>query len=74
MTRTKEHRIEPGYFDATEAARYLGVSVSFFEDHVRTALAVHDFRAPGSKKPMLKYTRADLDAWAGGRRREKLSA
>lgn len=62
--------IEPGYYNASEAARYLGVSKSFFEDHVRPLLtATHDFRAPGAKKPMPKYARADLDAWALTRRK-----
>lgn len=69
-----ERKIEPAYFDARDAARYLGVSLSFFEDHIRPALSVHDFRAPGSKKPMPKYARVDLDAWAQSRKREKLSA
>lgn len=69
-----EHRkpdIAPGYLDADGARRYLDVSKTFFEDHVRKFIPVHDFRAPGSKRPMPKYSRTDLDAWALTRRKER---
>lgn len=73
----RKHRSVPAphqaYYDAGEAADYLGVSLSFFEDHVRKLLAEHDFRAPGSEKPMPKFSRQDLDAWAATRRRVKVS-
>ena len=66
-------KIELGYLDAIEAARYLGVSRSYFLEHIRRHVAEHDFRAPGSQKPMPKYTRADLDEWATKRRRKAAS-
>lgn len=66
-----EHRkpdVAPGYVDAAGAARYLNVSKTYFGDHVRQYVTEHDFRAPGSKKPMPKYAIADLDEWAQKRR------
>jgi hypothetical protein len=74
MTEHKKPDIAPGYLDADGARRYLDVSKSFFEDHIRPLLAVHDFKAPGSKKPMPKFARADLDAWAQTRRKERTVA
>lgn len=74
---TVAHRkpdIEPGYMDADGARRYLDVSRTYFDEHIRPILPVHDFRAPGSKKPMPKFSRGDLDAWAMTRRREKRPA
>jgi hypothetical protein len=62
------------YYDIHEAASYLGVSESFFLEHIRPLLpAEHDFRAPSAEKPMPKLSRADLDAWAKSRRRVKAS-
>lgn len=71
MSDHKKPDIEPGYFDADGARRYLDVSKSFFEDHIRPLLPVHDFKAPGSKKPMPKFSRIDLDEWARSRRKER---
>lgn len=71
MTDHRKPEIAPGYFDADGARRYLDVSKSYFEEHIRPLLPVHDFRAPGSKKPMPKFSRDDLDEWARSRRRER---
>jgi hypothetical protein len=74
MTEHRKPDIEPGYFDTAGAARYLNVSKSYFEDHIRSVVPVHDFKAPNSRKPMPKFSRADLDEWAKSRRREKKPA
>lgn len=74
MADIRKPQVEPGYYNTHGAARYLGVSKTYFEDHVRPFVPVHDFRAPGSKKPMPKYSRTDLDEWARSRRREKVAS
>lgn len=53
--------IEPAYFSQIEAARYLGISARYFQLHVD----VTPLPFPGrGTKPVERYRRADLDAWA----------
>lgn len=52
----------PAYLRQWEAARYLGVSVRWFRDHVTVAAVPIGRPVPG-KKPVLRYRVADLDAW-----------
>ena len=56
---------------ARQAAAYLGVSKSYFEEHIRPLLPFSDLRAPGSAKPMPRWTRVDLEAFAATRRKER---
>lgn len=62
------------YLNAAHAARFLGVSKSYFEDHIRPFVSYVDMRAPGSKKPMPRYARVDLEAFAEKRRVTRKSA
>jgi predicted DNA-binding transcriptional regulator AlpA len=66
MTRAT---IPLAFLTMRQAAEYLSVSRSYFIDHVRPSLAAHDFRAPGTRKPMPRWSRTDLDAWALARRK-----
>jgi hypothetical protein len=52
----------PAYLRQWEAARYLGVSVRWFRDHVHVEALPIGKPAPG-RKPVLRYRVADLDAW-----------
>jgi len=53
--------IVPAFLSQTEAAVYLGVSARYFRDHVD----VEPVPFPGGgSKPLERYARADLDAWA----------
>jgi hypothetical protein len=61
-------------FNAKQAAAYIGVSKSYFEESIRPMLSFSDLRAPGSKKPMPRWSRADLDAFVAKRRVERKSA
>jgi hypothetical protein len=52
---------EPAYFSQVAAAQYLGVSVRYFQLHVD----VTPLPFPGrGTRPLERYRRADLDAWA----------
>lgn len=52
---------EQGYFNQIAAADYLGVSVRYFQLHVD----VKPIPFPGAgEKPVDRYARVDLDAWA----------
>lgn len=65
---------EPALFTPNDAAHYLGVSRSYFDDHVRPFLSVVDMRPPGGKQPMPRFARADLDAfWTARRKARKAS-
>jgi len=57
-----------------QAARYLGVSRSYFFEHVRPYIAVCDMRRPGGKQAVPRWTRADLDAFIAARRKERKTA
>lgn len=65
---------EKALFDPGEAAKYLGVSRSYFDEHVRPHISIVDMKAPGGKQPMWRFARTDLDAFIASRRREKKSA
>lgn len=54
-----------------EAAEYLRVSVTFFLDHVRPYVPMVDLRRPLSKKPVPRWTRADLDSYIAAHRIER---
>jgi hypothetical protein len=58
-------------FTAKQAAIYLGVSKTYFEAHIRPYLSFSDMRAPGSKKPMPRWARVDLDKFVATRRKER---
>ena len=56
----KESRERPGYLRQKEAARYLGISVRYFRDHVQA----RPFELPGrGTRRVLVWRPADLDAW-----------
>ena len=58
MTRAT---VAPAYLRQIEAAKYLGVSVRYFRDHV----TVEPVPFPGSgTKPVERYARVELDQWA----------
>ena len=63
--------IDRALLDVGEAAKYLGVSRSYFDDHLRALLPIVDMKAPGQKQPMWRFTKADLDAFIESRRRER---
>lgn len=73
-TKRKDKRPEPAHLNVAQAARYLGVSKTFFEEQVRPYIAHADLRAPGSKKPMPRWLPADLDEWVASRRRKPTAA
>jgi hypothetical protein len=66
--------VDPLLLSAREAAAYLGVSKSYFEESVRPYLSVVDMKDPKAKKPMPRWSRSDLEAFASSRRRERKSA
>lgn len=66
MSETK--RIEPALFEIGEAAKYLRVSRSYFDEHIRPLLPAVDLRAPGAKVPLIRYAKTDLDAFIASRR------
>lgn len=56
-------RVAPALLDANDAARYLGVSRSYFDDHIRRLLPPPiDMRHAQAKQPMPRWERAELDA------------
>lgn len=63
--------ITPALFSANDAAKYLGVSRSYFDDHVRPFVPLVEMKPPTGKQPMPRFARADLDAFWGARRKEK---
>jgi hypothetical protein len=53
--------ILPAYMSQVQAAAYLGVSTRYFRDHVD----VDPVPFPGGgDRPLERYARVDLDAWA----------
>lgn len=62
--------IEPIQLDAAQAAQRMNVSLSHFHEHIRPLLPVVDLRPAGSKKPMLRWLVADIDALIETRRKE----
>lgn len=61
--------IQPALLSANDAAHYLGISRSYFDDHVRPFVSEIDMRPPGGKQPMPRFARVDLDAFWEKRRR-----
>lgn len=61
----------PALFSADQAARYLGVSKSYFRDHVRPFIAMVEMKPPTGKQSMPRYARVDLDAFWTARRSER---
>lgn len=55
-------------FDKREAAKFLGCSVSHFEDHIRPALTLIDLAPAAARRPMPRWHKDDLIAWVEGRR------
>lgn len=61
--------------DVKAAARYLGVSRTFFLTVVRRLLPGEvDLRGPGSGKALPRWTVEDLDAYIATRRTDRRSA
>jgi hypothetical protein len=59
--------MESAYLTEVEAAEYLGVSRSYFQDHVRPVVRRRNFAAQGATRPMWRFAVRDLDAWADSR-------
>lgn len=57
-------------FDVGEAAKYLGVSRSHFDEALRKLLPVVDMGAAGKGTPLVRFAKSDLDALISKRRRE----
>jgi predicted DNA-binding transcriptional regulator AlpA len=53
---------EAAYLSQREAAAYLGMSAKTFRRHVRVSAVPVTVPKPG-QKPLLRYRRADLDAY-----------
>lgn len=68
MTRRKI-AIEPIALDARQAAQFLNCSLTHFHDEVRKHVPFIDMRPAGSKKPMLRWMRTDLEAFLATRRK-----
>lgn len=59
--------IHPTLFSPQHAAEYLDISRSHFDAHIACLLPPPlDLRAPGSKQPMPRHRRDDLDSFARG--------
>lgn len=56
------------------AAKYLGVSYSHFEEHIRPHLPVVDMKPPMSRRAMPRFRLVDLDAWVKSRTRGVFNA
>lgn len=52
--------VQPALLTMDQAAIYLAVSRGWMED---AQLPRVDMRTPGTRKPMWRYRRADLDVW-----------
>lgn len=63
--------IDPELLNAKQAAKYLGVSKTYFERDIRPYIASVDLKRPDAKKPMPRWSRTDLDAFVAARRRER---
>jgi hypothetical protein len=56
-------------FSKASAADYLDMSVSTFDQTVRPFVARVEIETPGMKRPMLRWLKADLDAYVAARRK-----
>lgn len=56
------------YLRAKDAARYLGVGLSFFTAYIADVVPCVDATPPGRVKRVRTWHVADLDAWAAARR------
>lgn len=59
--------IAPAALDANQASQYLGMSRSHFLDVVRPLCKPADLGRPGSKRGVIRWRRADLDAYLASR-------
>lgn len=66
--------VKPELLTARQAAIYMGVSKSYFEDHIRPHIAIVDVAREGAKQAMPRWSVTDLDGFIAARRREKKSA
>jgi len=55
------------YLKAREAARLVGVSVSFFRQRIGPEIPRHDFRPAASRKSMPRWRAQDVLSWAKAR-------
>lgn len=55
------------YLKARDAARLVGVSVSFFRQRIGPEIPRHDFRPAESRKPMPRWRAQDVLRWAQAR-------
>lgn len=63
------HKIQPELYEIGAAAKYLGVSRSYFDEHLRKVIPMVDVRAPGARVPLIRYAKHDLDAFIASRRK-----
>lgn len=63
--------IAPELLNARQAAKFLGVSKTYFERDIRPFISFSDLRKPGSKKPMPRWSRTDLATFIESRRKER---
>jgi hypothetical protein len=69
MSKSTKTAIEPELLEIADAAKYLRVSVSHFNEHLRKLIPMVDMASPGSKVPVIRFAKADLDAFIASRRR-----
>lgn len=65
--------IPPALLTARQSAEYLGVSKSYFEEHVRPLLPIVSLAHADARQPMPRWAVADLDDYIAERRREKVA-
>ena len=65
----KPDHLHQELYDPSEAAAYLGVSRSFFDDEIRPLIPIVDMKSPKRKQPMWRFAKSDLDAFIASRRR-----
>ena len=60
--------IPPRYVAAADAASYLGVGLTHFTNVIRPQLPFHNLSNPASDRQIIRWSVADLDAFAAVRR------
>lgn len=60
--------------DANEAADYLGVSRSYFDQTIRPLVPIVDMKDPKRTQPMWRFAVKDLDAFINSRKRNTEAA
>lgn len=66
---TLKKEIQPELYEIADAARYLRVSVSHFNENLRKYIPMVDMAAPGSTVPVVRFAKSDLDAFIASRKR-----